>query len=124
VFKKGFGFDRLKGNFTIESGDAYTNDLYMDGPAARVEITGRTGLAEQDYDQFVTVTPHVSESLPVIGALAATPQIGAVVLAIQKLFKPAIDEATKNQYTITGNWNAPVIKKVKPVVKNVEGGEP
>lgn len=127
VFKKGFGFDRIRGNFSIEDGDAYTNNLYMDGPAARVEITGRTGLAEQDYDQLVTVTPHVSESLPVIGALAATPQIGAVVLAIQKLFKPAIDEATKNQYTITGNWNSPMIKKVKaakPAVQNVEDEEP
>jgi uncharacterized protein (TIGR02099 family) len=113
VFKKGFGFDRLKGSFTIEDGDAYTSNLYMDGPAARVDIAGRTGLAEQDYDQLVTVTPHVSETLPVIGILAATPQVGAVVLAIQKIFKPAIDDATKNQYTITGSWNAPVIKKVK-----------
>lgn len=113
VFKKGFGFDRLKGNFSIEDGDAYTSNLYMDGPAARVDIAGRTGLAEQDYDQLVTVTPHVAETLPVIGILTATPQVGAIVLAIQKLFQPAIDEATKNQYTITGRWDAPVIKKLK-----------
>jgi uncharacterized protein (TIGR02099 family) len=113
VFKKGFGFDRIKGNFTIEDGDAYTSNLYMDGPAARVDIAGRTGLAEQDYDQLVTVTPHVSETLPVIGILAATPQVGAIVLAFQKIFKPAIDDATRNQYTITGSWNAPVIKKIK-----------
>jgi uncharacterized protein YhdP len=127
VFKKGFGFDRLKGHFSIEDGDAYTNDLYMKGPAARVDITGRTGLAEQDYDQLVTVTPHVSETLPMIGILTATPQVGAVVLAIQKLFKPAIDEATKNQYTITGSWNDPVIKKVKvenSVDENVEEEDP
>lgn len=114
VFKSGFGFDRIKGNFSIEDGDAYTNNLYMEGPAARVDIAGRTGLAQQDYDQLVTVTPHVGETLPVLGILTATPQVGAVVLAIQKLFKPAIDDVTRNQYTITGNWNAPVINKVKP----------
>jgi len=114
VFKKGFGFDVIKGSFTIEDGDAYTNDLYMDGPAARVDISGRIGLAQQDYDQLVTVTPHVAESLPVIGALAATPQIGAAILAIQKLFQPAIDDVARNQYTITGSWNAPVIKKLRP----------
>jgi len=114
VFKKGFGFDRIRGKFTIEEGDAYTNNLYMEGPAARVEIAGRTGLAEQDYDQLVTVTPHVTDSLPVLGVLAATPQVGVAILAFQKLFQPQIDDATKNQYTITGSWNKPVIKKVKP----------
>jgi len=114
VFKKGFGFDRIRGSFTIEGGDAYTNNLYMDGPAARVEIAGRTGLVEQDYDQLVTVTPHVADSLPMLGVLAATPQVGAAILAFQKLLQPQIDDATKKQYTITGRWNDPVIKKVKP----------
>ena len=120
VFKAGFGFDRIKGNFSIEDGDAYTNNLYMEGPAARVDIAGRTGLAQQDYDQLVTVTPHVAETLPMLGILTATPQVGAVILAVQKLFQPAIDDVTRNQYTITGNWNAPRVKKVKPVVETVD----
>ena len=114
VFKKGFGFDRIKGKFTIEDGDAYTNNLYMDGVAARVEVAGRVGLARQDYDQLVTVTPHIAESLPLLGALTATPQIGAAILFVQKLFQPKIDEATTNQYTISGNWSNPVINKFKP----------
>jgi uncharacterized protein (TIGR02099 family) len=113
VFKKGFGFDVIKGNFTIDSGDAYTNNLYMDGPAARVDIAGRVGLVRQDYDQLVTVVPHVAESLPLIGALTAAPQVGAAILFVQKLFKPQIDVAAQNQYTISGDWNNPVIKKVK-----------
>jgi len=71
----------------------------------------------------MAVTPHVSESLPMIGILAATPQVGAAILAIQKLFKPAIDEATRNQYTITGSWNEPVIKKVKPKKTTVDSTE-
>lgn len=111
VFQKGFGFDDIKGKFSIEDGNAYTNNLTMDGPAARVEIGGRVGLVQQDYDQLVTVTPHLGESLPVIGALAVAPPVGAALLFAQKLFKPQIDSVTRNQYTITGNWNAPVIKK-------------
>ena len=113
VFKKGFGFDVIKGSFTIDGGDAYTNNLYMEGPAARVDIAGRVGLAQQDYDQLVTVVPHVAESLPLIGALTAAPQVGAAILFVQKLFKPQIDVAAQNQYTITGKWDNPVIKKVK-----------
>ena len=127
VFREGFGFDRIRGSFTIEDGDAYTNNLYMEGPAARVEIAGRTGLAEQDYDQLVTVTPHVTDSLPILGVLAATPQVGAAILAFQKLFQPQIDDVTTNQYSITGNWNKPVIKKVKSsesATGNVDEDEP
>ena len=123
VFKKGFGFDEIKGSFTIEDGDAYTNNLTMDGPAARVEIGGRVGLARRDYDQLVTVTPHLGESLPVIGALAAAPQVGAAILFVQKLFKSQIDKVSRTQYTITGSWDAPVIKKYKaPRVPNAAAG--
>lgn len=117
VFAKGFGFDQIKGTFSIEEGNAYTKDLRLDGPAAKIGIKGRAGLVEQDYDQLVTVTPKVSESLPVIGALTSTPQIGAVILFFQKLFQPGIEEATRNQYTITGKWNDPKISKVKPAKK-------
>lgn len=113
VFSKGFGFDVIEGDFQIDAGDAYTSNLYMDGPAARVDIAGRTGLAQQDYDQLVTVTPHISESLPVLGALAATPQIGAAILFVQKLLQPGIRDATRNQYTITGSWQKPKIRKIK-----------
>jgi uncharacterized protein (TIGR02099 family) len=124
VFKKGFGFDRIEGDFRIEGGDAYTNNLFMKGPAATVEIAGRVGLATQDYDQLVTVTPHVAESLPLLGALTAAPQVGAAILFVQKLFKPQIDDVARNQYTITGPWNEPVINKVKkkvaPVVSDGE----
>jgi len=124
VFKAGFSFDRIKGNFSIADGNANTSNLMMEGPAARVDIEGRTGLAEQDYDQLVTVIPHVAETLPMLGILTATPQVGAVILAFQKLFQPAIDDVTRKQYTITGNWNAPVIKKVKAEKPEADEEEP
>jgi uncharacterized protein (TIGR02099 family) len=123
VFAKGFGFDRIKGNFHIQNGNATTKNLYLDGPAARIEVTGRVGLARQDYDQLVTVTPKVTETLPLIGALAATPQVGAVILFFQKLFQPGIEEATRNQYTITGSWSDPKIRKVKPPKHDANKGE-
>ena len=120
VFSKGFGFSRIKGHFRIEDGDAYTSSLYLDGPAARVDVAGRAGLAEQDYDQTVTVTPKVAESLPLLGVLTATPQIGAAILFVQKLFQSGIDEVTKTKYTITGSWSSPIIKKIKSPKADVQ----
>ncbi|WP_172597599.1 YhdP family protein [Sulfuriflexus mobilis] len=112
VFKKGFSFDRIKGNFQLEKGDAYTTNLYMDGPAARIDVSGRTGLVVQDYDQLVTVTPKLTSSLPLAGALVGGPVAGGVLYAIDKLFKPAIDKITRYQYTITGSWEEPEIVKL------------
>jgi len=117
VFAKGFGFDQIKGKFNIENGNAYTQNLKLDGPAAKVEVKGRAGLAQKDYDQLVTVTPKVTDSLPVLGALTSTPQIGAVILFFQRIFKTGIEEATKIQYTITGHWDDPKITKLEPAVK-------
>ena len=113
VFREGFRFDRIHGDFLIEDGDAYTSNLYMVGPAARVDITGRTGLVAKDYDQLVTVTPKVSETLPLIGALALTPQIGAAILFVQKIMEPQINKATQTKYSITGPWAAPKVVELK-----------
>lgn len=113
VFKTGFGFDQIEGNFNVTGGNAYTNNFYMQGPSARVDITGRVGLVDEDYDQLATVTPEVSGALPVLGALALTPQIGAVILFAQKLLKADVERVTQVQYSITGKWKEPVITKLK-----------
>lgn len=115
VFKKGFTFDRIKGSFLLERGDAYTTNLYLEGPAARIDISGRTGLSVKDYDQLVTVTPHVTASLPLAGALVGGPVAGGVLYAIDKLFKTTIDKISQVQYTITGNWDEPRVVKLDEV---------
>ena len=118
LFKKGFSFDRIEGVFELDHGHAYTNNLSMAGPAARIEITGRTGLADQDYDQLVTVTPQLSNSLPLAGAFfgPAGAGVGAVLFLGQKMFKSLpnqIDNMLSRQYSITGNWDEPVVQRIK-----------
>lgn len=117
LFGKGMAFDRIEGTFDISSGNAYTNDLHLRGPSAEVTISGRTGLAVQDYDQIVTVTPQVSETLPVAGALFGPVGIGvgAVLYLAGKMFDSSsgmLDELLRHQYTVTGSWDAPVIEKI------------
>lgn len=119
LFGKGLAFDRIEGNFDITNGEAYTNDLFMKGPSVEVNVSGRTGLAEKDYDQIVTVTPRISGSLPVAGALFGPVGIGvgaAFYLAGQMFdsLRENIDSLLRYQYTITGSWNKPVIKKIEP----------
>jgi uncharacterized protein (TIGR02099 family) len=116
LFKKGFTFDKIEGLFRIEDGNAFTNDLFMEGPSARIEVTGRTGLAEQDYDQVITVTPALASSLPLASALfgPAGAGVGAAVFLAEQIF-PAIptqiDKVLSQQYAITGQWDAPVVRR-------------
>jgi len=112
-FGKGFAFDDLRGHFDISDGDAHTQKFFMDGPAARIDLHGRVGLASEDYDQRVKVVPHVTSGLPTLAAVL-TGQIGpAVVLAlIEKLTKPEVDKATGIFYQVTGSWDNPQIKPV------------
>lgn len=116
LFGKGMAFDTIEGNFQVADGDAYTNDLYMRGPSADVTVTGRTGLAVQDYDQVVTVTPQVADTLPVASALFGPVGIGvgAVLYLAGEMFDSIhekIDRLLRYQYTITGSWSDPVIEK-------------
>lgn len=115
VFEKGFGFDRIQGKFSLLDGDAYTNDLVIEGPAARIEVSGRTGLANHDYDQLVTVIPHVQSTLPLAGAIAGGPVVGAALLLADKLFEQQLDglgRLARHQYSVTGSWDNPEFQKL------------
>jgi uncharacterized protein YhdP len=113
VYQKGIVFNEIVGNFSIEDGDAYTNNFYLDGPAAKAQVAGRIGLANQDYDQLLTFTPQSADIASIIGLLISTPW-GFV---IPQIFKEDINNAMSFQYTLTGRWDNPVLE---PVVKPEE----
>jgi len=127
IFGKGLTFDSIDGGFEITDGNAYTNDLFMRGPAAEIMVTGRTGLADKDYDQIVTVTPQIANSLPVASALFGPVGIGVgAVIYLFNSLNDNIDKLLRYQYTITGHWDDPVIKKIKDkeVVANIDNTPP
>jgi uncharacterized protein (TIGR02099 family) len=107
LFKEGFSFDKLRGHFVIADGNAYTDGFRIDGPSAIIEITGRTGLVARDYDQLVTVTPQVSSSLPIAGAIAGGPVVGAAVLLVERLMGEKFNRMVQVQYQVTGSWDEP-----------------
>ena len=116
-FSEGFAFDSIKGDFNLENGEAYTNNLQMIGPSGDIMINGRTGLVAEDYDQIATVVPKVSDSLPVASALFGPVGVGvgAVLYFAGELFESIptnIDKILSQQYSIKGNWENPEINKI------------
>ena len=113
VFGKGLGFDSITGDFALADGNAVTHDLKIRGPAAEISIDGRTGLRARDYDQQVTVVPHVGNSLPVVGAVVGGPVGAAAGLAVQGLLGKGLNHAAMRRYHVTGSWDKPVMKLVE-----------
>lgn len=112
LVQKGLSFDSIKGRFNILNGDAQTDGFYLKSPSARLDIVGRVGLANEDYDQLITVTPQTSESLPVAGALAGGPLLGAAVFVVQKIAGSTFNKVGAYQYHVTGGWDDPQIKQL------------
>jgi uncharacterized protein YhdP len=112
VFGKGFAYDSIEGNFTLEDGNAYTRDLTISGPAAKIHVIGRIGLAKQDFDEALIVDASVGSTLPIIGALAGGVGVGAVVWLLTEVFKKPLTAIGEVRYRLTGPWDNPKLEKV------------
>lgn len=110
--EKGLAFDTVHGDFELRDGNAYTSNLLLRGPAAEIGIAGRTGLGTRDYDQTAVVTGNLGASLPVAGALAGGPVVGAAILLFSQVFKEPLKGITRGYYRITGPWDDPVVERV------------
>src|SRR5687767_10895310 len=122
ITDKGMAFDAIRGDFVLSSGDAFTSNLLLRGPAAEIGIVGRTGLDTKDYDQTAVVTGNLGQSLPVAGALAGGPAVGAALLLFSQLFKQPLKGIARGYYRITGPWDDPNVERVEAdEVKRAEG---
>lgn len=118
VLIEGMDFDEIKGRYRINNGFIYTDNTRMDGPAAKIKISGRTGLVNRDYDQTIGVVPKIRQTLPIIGVVSGGVTLGWGLLLLQNLFKKTIDDAVEVEYRVTGSWDDPQIELIKAVDEN------
>ena len=93
----------------IVDGESYTCDLSLEGPAADIGIVGRASLASRDYDQAAVVSANVGDTLPIVGAVVAGPQVAAALLVFSQIFKKPLQEVGQVYYGIGGSWDEPVV---------------
>lgn len=110
-FGEGLSFDRIDGRFELSDGNAWTQDLVVDGPAAEIRVVGRTGLSARDYDQEIVVSPQYGTVLPVVGGLAAGPAGLAAGLLAQGVMAQD-EEMGRVHYAVTGSWETPRIARM------------
>ena len=118
VLVEGMEFDKISGEYRLEGGVLFTKNTRMDGPAARIKISGKTGIVDRDYDQIMRVTPKYRQALPILGVIAASTTVGWGLLLLQNLFQKSIDDAVEIEYKVTGSWDDPQIELLKAVDGN------
>ncbi|MFN4148006.1 MAG: YhdP family protein, partial [Rhodocyclaceae bacterium] len=91
IFSEGFAFDSISGAARIGKGVMTTEDLRIQGPAAKVLLSGQVDLLAETQNLKVRVQPAIGETLAV-GAMLAHPVAGAVAWAAQKVLKDPLDQ--------------------------------
>jgi uncharacterized protein YhdP len=112
VFSEGFAFDEIAGSMHLERGSAYARDLRMNGPAAKVRMSGVVDLGRETQNLRVHIQPRLEDTVAVAGALIGGPVVGLGTLIASKVLKDPISQAATFEYTVTGNWAEPVITKI------------
>jgi uncharacterized protein YhdP len=122
LFSEGFSFDAIEGNFIVHDGVATTQDLTMQSASALIGFNGETGLVNRTYNQKVVVTPQLSATLPLVGALAINPTVGVALAVTQKLLGKEFDKIAQRTYEVTGSWDAPEFKQIdkKPLTEEAQ----
>ena len=123
VAESGLHFKRIQGDLEIRQGHSYSQNFTIDTHPALLHFSGRTGLVDRDFDQQMTMIPQVSDTVSVAGALTLGPQIGAMLLVLQGIFKRDIDAATMRRYQITGSWEQPELVWLNPPASHGEETE-
>jgi uncharacterized protein (TIGR02099 family) len=122
-FRSGLAFSRIEGRFKLDDGNAFTDDLRIEGPAAEIRISGRTGLKAQDYEQTMEVLPRASNVLPVVGALAGGPAGAAIGAVAQAVLARPFKQMSRTLYSVGGSWSDPAIEVLERGPARLPGGQ-
>lgn len=119
ISQKGYSFDSVNAHLKLADGNLYTNDASVNGTLARLNLSGRVGLKDKDYDLMLTIFPHVSTGIPVAAAAAMiwNPLVGVAALAVNAMTSPIISKATSFSYNIKGPWANPSWESMSGVKK-------
>ncbi|KAF1690376.1 YhdP family protein [Pseudoxanthomonas koreensis] len=111
-FSKGFAFDTLEGSVRFGDGQAHTDDMRIDGPAADIRIRGDTDLRAQRFDQTIDVLPKSGNLLTVVGAVAGGPVGAAMGAAANAVLSRPLGELGAKTYRVSGPWKEPKVEVI------------
>lgn len=113
TFKSGFNFDSADGEILLEDGDAYTDDFSITSTVADVTVSGRTGIADRDYENLIEVVPEIGGGLAGMTALLVNLPAGIGVWLLDKVTGKQFNKVSTRRYEVSGSWDKPLIEQIK-----------
>jgi uncharacterized protein YhdP len=113
IFSEGFAFDEIVGAVKINRGIAETEKFRIQGPAARILMSGEVDLARETQKLGIRISPHVSDTVSIAGALVGGPIAGMAAFLAQKVLKDPLDQLVSYEYRVTGTWDEPNVARVE-----------
>lgn len=111
-FDKGLAFNRLDGTLHFSGGNARSDDLVIDAPAASISIRGVADLRTQRFNQTVEVRPKSANLLTAVGAIAGGPVGAAIGAAANAVLQKPLGQMGTRVYRVTGPWSEPKVEVI------------
>jgi len=112
IFSEGLAFDSIVGALRINRGVAMTDNFRIEGPSARVVMSGEVDLGRETQKLRVRVSPHISDGVSIAGALIGGPLAGVAAFVAQKLLKDPLERLVAFEYAVAGTWDEPLVTKL------------
>jgi uncharacterized protein YhdP len=103
----------MEGHVRVAQGQARSNDLSIEGPAAQIRIRGAADLQAQTFDQTVEVVPRAGNLLTVAGAIAGGPVGAALGAAANAVLNKPLGQMAAKTYRVTGPWKDPKVQVLR-----------
>ncbi len=105
-------FDKIKGRWNIKNSIAKISKFKAEGGLAVIRAKGGFDIKHKNFKKLqLTVSPKISNALPVIGAGVGGFVGAAAALVVQQAIGDKLDKGIGTKYNITGTWLDPIIKK-------------
>ena len=111
IFSQGFAFDSISGQINLTRGIMDTRNFQMQGPSAKVLMSGTVNLPQESVNLKVRVSPALTETFAV-GAMLTHPAAGAIAWLADKILKNPLDQIFARDFVLTGNWADPKVEQL------------
>ncbi|EDY86111.1 conserved hypothetical protein [gamma proteobacterium HTCC5015] len=112
----GLRFKHAEGEASVDNGILTLNRSVVDANFGKINVQGHTDLVREQVDQVATVTPDVSNVLPVTaGVVGGLPGLVGAVLVdrLIKLMGGDTDRIAQVRYRIEGPWGKPNVERTR-----------
>jgi uncharacterized protein (TIGR02099 family) len=118
VFSKGFQFDRIASEASIDAGVMALKDFRMRGSAAHIEMSGEVNLAKETQNLHVRVVPSLGDTAST-AILFVNPWFALPAAIAQKILKDPLGHIFAFDYSVSGTWDDPKVAKLGAEAKAV-----